>query len=60
MATPGTEDLGQAVDVEGVEVEALFDFLAHASSPGFRPENPDPELQCLAKSTPISSPTSAR
>ena len=38
------EDLGQAVNVQGVEAEALFNLLTHAFGPGFRPENPHPEL----------------
>ena len=44
MATPGPDDLGQAVDVQGVEAEALFNFLTHALGPGFGPEDPHPEL----------------
>ena len=38
------ENLGQAVNVQGVEAEALFNLGAHALGPGFGPEDPHPEL----------------
>ena len=44
-ADAGADDLGEAVDVHGVQVEAFFDLLAHAFGPGFGPEDAHLELQ---------------
>ena len=36
-------DFGQAVDVDGVDAELPFDFVAHALAPGFGAEDADLE-----------------
>ncbi len=44
-ATPGTDDFGEAVDIDRVHVEALLDLGPHRVRPGFGAEDADLEAR---------------
>ena len=42
---PGSHDLGEAVDVQRLDPQGVFDLGPHLLAPGFGAEDPDPEFQ---------------
>ena len=44
---PGSHDLGEAVDVQRLDRQGVFDLDPHLLAPGFGAEDPDPEFQGL-------------
>jgi hypothetical protein len=49
----GSEDLGQSVDIDGLDVELFFDFPADRFAPGLRAQDADPQgefadIDCLS------------